>query len=143
MTQRRIVIVMPACAADVFEAFHNHTVRKQWDTLLAYAAVEGGGNHPYIGAITINVGRGWKRFLACVPASSIIDQQRLQRLCWWNQPVVSTGGPLQCGIETLILGPQSWFIRLTSNFALGGWGARSIHWLTGFSNGKRVTVLLR
>ena len=64
MTQRRIVIVMPACAADVFEAFHNHTVRKQWDTLLAYAAVEGGGNHPYIGAITINVGRGWKRLFA-------------------------------------------------------------------------------
>lgn len=61
MTQRRVILVMPACAADVFEAFHNHTIRKQWDTLLAHAAVEGGGNHPYIGAITVNEGRGWKR----------------------------------------------------------------------------------
>lgn len=64
MTQRRIALVMPACAADVFEAFHNHTVRKQWDTLLAHGAVEGGGSHPYIGAITVNEGRGWKRFFA-------------------------------------------------------------------------------
>jgi len=64
MTQRRIILVMPACAADVFEAFHNHTFRKQWDTLLAHAAVEGGGTHPYIGAITVNEGQGWKRFFA-------------------------------------------------------------------------------
>jgi hypothetical protein len=64
MTQHRIVLVMPACAADVFEAFHNHTVRRKWDTLLAHAAVEGGGNYPYVGAITVNEGRGWKRLFA-------------------------------------------------------------------------------
>ncbi len=61
MTQRRITLTMPACAADTFEVFHNHCVRMQWDTLLSKAGVEGGGTHPYIGAITFNQGRGWKR----------------------------------------------------------------------------------
>ncbi|NWB84340.1 MULTISPECIES: hypothetical protein [Pseudomonas] len=64
MKQRRISLIMPSSAAEAFEAFHNHSVRRQWDTLLSHAAVEGGGNHPYIGAITINQGRGWKRLFA-------------------------------------------------------------------------------
>lgn len=64
MVQRRITLIMPSCASDAFEAFHNHSVRKHWDTLLSHAAVEGGGNHPYIGAITLNKGRGWKRLFA-------------------------------------------------------------------------------
>lgn len=64
MMQRRIVFIMPCDAAHAFEAFHNHAVRMQWDTLLAHAAVEGGGSHPYIGAITVNEGRGWKRLFA-------------------------------------------------------------------------------
>lgn len=54
MKQRRISLIMPASAADAFEAFHNHSVRMQWDTLLSHAGVEGGGNYPYIGAITFN-----------------------------------------------------------------------------------------
>lgn len=64
MTQRRIVLTLSSSAADAFEAFHNHAVRMQWDTLLSHAAVEGGGTHPYIGAISINQGRGWKRLFA-------------------------------------------------------------------------------
>ncbi|UZE26925.1 hypothetical protein [Pseudomonas asplenii] len=64
MTQRRITLIMPASAAEAFEAFHNHDIRRQWDTLLSAAGVEGGGNHPYIGAITFNHGRGWKRHFA-------------------------------------------------------------------------------
>lgn len=42
-----------------FEAFHNHKIRLQWDTLLSEAGVEGGGDHPYVGAITYNRGKGW------------------------------------------------------------------------------------
>ncbi|WPP01703.1 hypothetical protein SFA35_10290 [Pseudomonas sp. HR96] len=64
MSRRRIVLVMPASAAQVFEAFHNHSLRTQWDTLLSRAAVEGGGSHPYIGAISVNEGRGCKRLFA-------------------------------------------------------------------------------
>lgn len=64
MAQRRITLIMPSSAADAFEAFHNHAVRKQWDTLLSHASVEGGGSHPYIGAISVNEGRGWKRLFA-------------------------------------------------------------------------------
>ena len=36
-----------ARAADALEAFQNHCVRKQWDTRLSQAGVEGGGTHPY------------------------------------------------------------------------------------------------
>jgi len=50
---------MPACSADAFEAFFNHSVRLRWDTLLSVNYVEGGGTHPYIGAISTNRGRGW------------------------------------------------------------------------------------
>ncbi len=61
MRQNRIRMIMPASAADAFEAFHDHDVRMRWDSLLSRAEVEGGGSHPYVGAITFNQGRGWKR----------------------------------------------------------------------------------
>ncbi|KRP45750.1 hypothetical protein TU73_11440 [Pseudomonas libanensis] len=60
----RIVLTMPATAAATFEAFHNHRVRLEWDTLLSRAEIEGGGCHPYIDAISYNQGRGWKRCLS-------------------------------------------------------------------------------
>lgn len=63
MAQRRLELTMPASAAAAFEAFHNHQVRLRWDTLLSVAQVEDGGSHPHVGAITRNVGRGWKRLL--------------------------------------------------------------------------------
>jgi len=65
---------MPAPSAEAFEAFFNHEVRLRWDTLLHVTYVEGGGTHPYAGAISTNRGRGWKtgmamrtRFLAYDP----------------------------------------------------------------------------
>lgn len=64
MVQRRLLLRMPASAEAAFEAFHNHAIRLEWDTLLSVAYVEGGGTHPYVGAITTNRGRGWKRHLA-------------------------------------------------------------------------------
>lgn len=63
MAQRRMVLTMPASAAAAFEAFHNHEKRLLWDTLLSVAYVEGGGTHPYVGAVTTNLGCGWKRLL--------------------------------------------------------------------------------
>lgn len=64
ITRGRIVLVMPASAAATFEAFHNHPIRLKWDTLLSRAEIEGGSTHPYIGAISYNQGRGWKRYLS-------------------------------------------------------------------------------
>ena len=65
---------MPGPSAKAFEAFFNHEIRLRWDTLLSATYVEGGGTHPYAGAISANRGRGWKsgmamrtRFLVCDP----------------------------------------------------------------------------
>lgn len=49
---------MPAPAKAVFEAFHDHRRRLQWDTLLSEAYVEGGADYPAVGAISVNRGRG-------------------------------------------------------------------------------------
>jgi len=56
----RLAFVMPAPSAAAFEAFFNHQIRLRWDTLLQVNYVEGGGTHPYAGAISTNRGRGWK-----------------------------------------------------------------------------------
>ena len=60
MANMRIVMMMPAPASAAFEAFHHHSIRLRWDTLLGEAYVEGGSDHPYAGAVTFNRGRGWK-----------------------------------------------------------------------------------
>lgn len=64
MAHAKLIFPMPASSADAFEAFFNHTIRSRWDTLLDVNYVEGGGTHPYVGAITTNEGRGWKTMLA-------------------------------------------------------------------------------
>lgn len=60
MAHGRLVFLLPARREDAFEAFYNHHVRLRWDTLLSVNYVEGGGTHPYVGAISTNRGRGWK-----------------------------------------------------------------------------------
>jgi hypothetical protein len=60
MAHGRLAFLMPAPSAQAFEAFFNHAVRLKWDTLLKVNYVEGGGTHPYVGAISTNKGRGWK-----------------------------------------------------------------------------------
>ncbi|PQV47496.1 polyketide cyclase/dehydrase/lipid transport protein [Paraburkholderia sp. BL21I4N1] len=80
----RLIFHMPATSAEVFEAFHNHDTRLRWDTLLRQATVEGGNRYPHVGALSINVGRGWRgvfclrtRFIAYDPphlAAATIDR---------------------------------------------------------------------
>jgi hypothetical protein len=48
---------MPASSTAAFEAFFNHRIRMKWDTLLSESVVEGGEEHPYVGAVSINRGR--------------------------------------------------------------------------------------
>jgi uncharacterized protein YndB with AHSA1/START domain len=57
----RLIFHMPASSAEVFEAFHNHDTRLRWDTLLGEVTVEGGHRYPQVGAVSVNVGRGWRR----------------------------------------------------------------------------------
>ena len=57
MTHGKLEFIMPARSEDAFEAFFNHSVRLNWDTLLNVNYVEGGGSYPYVGAISTNVGR--------------------------------------------------------------------------------------
>jgi len=64
MAHGRLHFVMPARSAEAFEVFYNHGIRLRWDTLLSVNYVEGGGTHPYVGAISTNRGRGWKTGLA-------------------------------------------------------------------------------
>jgi hypothetical protein len=84
MAHGKLTFVMPVNSAAAFEAFFNHRVRLKWDTLLGATYVEGGGTHPYVGAISANQGRGWKlglsmrtRFIAYDPprhaAAELID----------------------------------------------------------------------
>lgn len=63
MAHGKLTFDLPADTADAFEAFFNHDVRSTWDTLLEVNYVEGGGSHPYVGAISSNKGRGWKALL--------------------------------------------------------------------------------
>ena len=60
MAHGRLTFLMPAQSEQAFEAFFNHAVRLEWDTLLRVNYVEGGGTHPYVGAVSMNRGRGWK-----------------------------------------------------------------------------------
>jgi len=55
---------MPADAAVVFDAFHFHHWRVQWDSLVSATHVLGGAPCPFVGAITENTARGWLRGLA-------------------------------------------------------------------------------
>jgi hypothetical protein len=60
----RLTFVMPAPSAEAFEVFFNHEVRLRWDTLLLVNYVEGGGTHPYAGAVSTNLGCGSKKWLS-------------------------------------------------------------------------------
>jgi hypothetical protein len=55
---------MPAEAEVVFDAFHHHEWRLRWDSLVRATHVLGGAAHPFVGAVTENLGAGALRGLA-------------------------------------------------------------------------------
>lgn len=77
MRRGRLTFLMPAPSAEAFEAFFNHAVRLRWDTLLKVNYVEGGGAYPYAGAVSTNIGRGWKTGLAMRTRFLVYDPPRL------------------------------------------------------------------
>ena len=54
----RLEFDMPAPCVVVFDAFHFHCWRAKWDSLVSDTEVVGGEPCPYVGAITVNTGRG-------------------------------------------------------------------------------------
>jgi len=64
VTHRTLFFKMPATAAEAFDAFHNHSIRMRWDTLVKGATIRGGGDYPFVGAVTVNRGRDWKSAIA-------------------------------------------------------------------------------
>ena len=64
MLHRKLEFAMPAPSAVVFDAFHFHAWRHQWDSLVSATAVQTGEPCPYKGAITESTGGGWKRGLS-------------------------------------------------------------------------------
>ena len=64
MVHERFEFEMPASCDVVFDAFHHHRWRREWDSLVHATHVLGGADCPYVGAITKNAGGGWLRGLA-------------------------------------------------------------------------------
>lgn len=100
MARRRLTLTMPGSAADAFEAFHNHEKRLRWDTLLSSAQVEGGGTHPYVGAITANTGRGWMRGLSMRTRFVSYRPRSWRRRQRSAPPDRSRSGPRRCTTGT-------------------------------------------
>ena len=55
---------MPAPEAVVFDAFHHQHWRRQWDSLVRNTRISGGGEHPFVGAVTDSGGAGLLRGLS-------------------------------------------------------------------------------
>lgn len=64
MAHRKIEFAMPARSDIVFDAFHYHEWRRQWDSLVRRTQVNNGAPCPSVGAITENVGAGALRSLS-------------------------------------------------------------------------------
>lgn len=55
---------MPATPEVVFDTFHYHHWRPRWDSLVRRTVVDGGREHPEVGAVSQNSGAGWLRGLS-------------------------------------------------------------------------------
>lgn len=63
MAHKKMIFPMPARADIVFDAFHYHEWRRQWDSLVRRTSVENGAPCPSVGATTENLGAGALRAL--------------------------------------------------------------------------------
>ena len=68
---------MPAPPAVVFDAFHYHHWKVQWDSLVADTQISDGAPCPYVGAISTNGGAGLLRPLAMETEFVAFDRPRL------------------------------------------------------------------
>jgi hypothetical protein len=64
MVHDRFEFDMPASAAVVFDAFHYHYWKAQWDSLVDATHVVGDAPCPFVGAVSENGGGGWLKGLS-------------------------------------------------------------------------------
>ena len=77
MVHQRLEFPMPATEAVVFDAFHDQRWRPRWDPLVQATRVEGGGWHPFVGAVTHNQGGGALRALSMSTRFVTYDRPRV------------------------------------------------------------------
>lgn len=77
MTHRRFEFDMPAPSDVVFDAFHYHVWRAQWDSLVSDTRVVGGAPCPFVGAETENAGGGLLRALSMRTRFVTFDRPRV------------------------------------------------------------------
>jgi len=68
---------MPAPAEVVFDAFHYHLWKHQWDSLVRRTQVQGGAPCPHVGAVSTNAGAGLLRGLSMQTEFVSYDRPRL------------------------------------------------------------------
>ena len=98
MPRGKLHLAIPAASEQAFEAFFNHKVRLRWDTLLSINYVEGGGSHPYVGAVTVNRGRGWRGGYTLRTRFLTYDAPRRA-----GAEMVEPSGPFQLWAASLVL----------------------------------------
>lgn len=77
MTHRKLEFSMPAEAHVVFDAFHYHRWKQQWDSLVGHTYVEGDAECPFVGAVSSNAGAGFFRALSMATEFVAFDRPRL------------------------------------------------------------------
>jgi hypothetical protein len=77
MAHERFEFEMPASCEVVFDAFHYHRWRREWDSLVRATHVIGGAQCPYVGAITENGGAGWLKGLTMRTRFVSFDRPRV------------------------------------------------------------------
>ena len=95
MAHRRFVFPMPAPEAVVFDAFHFHHWRRQWDSLVRSTTVEGGAPCPSVGAVTHNAAAslGLDHEVGSIVAGRSADLLELETPDW-RDLVYHAGSPL-------------------------------------------------
>lgn len=77
MAHGKLTFPMPARADIVFDAFHYHEWKREWDSLVHDTQVQDGARCPSVGAITENAGAGALRTLSMRTRFIQYDRPRL------------------------------------------------------------------
>lgn len=77
MKHHKLEFVMPATSRVVFDAFHYHHWKCQWDPLVGSTSIVGGGACPQVGAVSENQGGGLLRPLSMRTRFVAYDPPRL------------------------------------------------------------------
>ncbi|MFN0303537.1 MAG: SRPBCC family protein [Burkholderiales bacterium] len=126
MAQRRFEFIMPASEAVVFDAFHYHTWRSRWDSLVSETRVEGGAPCPYVGAVTTNTGAGLLRGLSIRTKFVSFDRPHVAAAS-----MVGRSFPFSrwaASMRHRPIGPRQSMLIYTVNFEVS---PRALRWVTG------------